>query len=353
MLKLRTLPYMFPTLLLFSGCSAPDVRSAYNEALHREKGALTDAKDADEFDKRAAGEKAMRVASAKGGTADAEKDEPTAAMPAPEDPTVCKLRLWLDNKSGNNVRMISERVCVSTTGDQLAIPSNVTLYIYDGGYKRYQVCKEAEPKVVAKGVHACTWNGTFRHAYPFSLHFDAPLGKVSDLIKAARVFLNGDLVWKWVAPADGGVKELHIAGAELRRSLLPEGAPMDLRLIPHGMEVDKAVLDAKVAEHPLQWKRQLKAATEAVETSPSFANGTLKQKLACIKYRAEVVRYEATQIAGTVSMATPEKAPTNPDPQGCVLPANPVKNSLYGRYSDLKSTTKADVDKLQQDFLAQ
>ncbi|APR81336.1 Hypothetical protein A7982_06683 [Minicystis rosea] len=274
--------------------------------------------------------------------------------PNKKDPAACPITLQLVNGSGDEPRMISEVACVSLSGNTIALPTTMRLWISEAGWDHYRVCQDNSVKKVANvaGVEECVWNGTYRYTYPFTmrLHSNADKGLASQ-IKAARVFLNGDLVWKWVPQANDATTDLVIPGSELKRMLLPEGAPIDLRIIPQGVEVDQAVLAAKVEVRPAQWKRQLEIAGDAILTSPSFAQGKLKEKVQCIVYRAKSAAYNASQISGSKSQSAPTLPPECP-----ATPAIPVPNSLSARYADLKTKSvqefNQELNQLEASFKA-
>jgi hypothetical protein len=252
-------------------------------------------------------------------------------------------------------RIISEEACTKLDGESAALPTKLQLWYSTAGFDDYQICQEDNIKDTKHAkVKTCLWNGRYRHTYPFnfiirSKRMDgASVVPLAKQVKAIRIFLNGDLAWKWV-PSSTETQptptetyaDIVAPGRDIRRRLLPEGARMDLRIIPHDVMVDQALLDAKVAEKHEVWKQQLELMGNAVLTSNSFAEGKLKEKLGCITYRAKEAAYLVGRLGGGKGLTAPTL------PSGCeAVPPADIPNSLTARYAGLKVKTQQEVDAL-------
>jgi hypothetical protein len=261
----------------------------------------------------------------------------------------CGLSMQLLNRSDSGqLRMISERVCIEGSDHQLALPSKLKLWVNDNGsYSRYHVCRDGTDKATHAdpNVITCEWNGIFRHTWPWTIVLSTNGAALKTQIQGVRAFRNGALVWIWVPKPSDTLAELTVPGRDLKGTLMPEDAPLDLRIIPSGVTVDAAVLAAKVQARPSQWATQSKVIENAILTSPSLANGKLKDEVTCLEYRVAMVRYHAAQIAG--STTTLPVAPVD-----CKdVPQDSTPDGLRQRYEQLKQDASQDVDATEQKFV--
>ncbi len=297
---------------------------------------------------------------------------PEAASPLPKD---CEVSLQVENSTESGLATFSEQTCIKTLGQPLALPSTLTLWL-DTTEVPAAICREGtfvlehdRPTVDdddggAPHVAHCEWNGVFRESHPltFRLRSLAAVGPdttsgapslaqpLDRYIQGVRVLRNGSLVWTWL-PGDarsGNGTEIVIPGPSLTQEGLPEGADLALRIFPVGVEIDQAVLSAKVSARPRVWEQQLQLAGQTLLTSPSLAQGTLGAKVGCLRYRAAMVQFYASQIVGS-----PTLQPKNPG--ACTAPTVPppslAGNSLVARYDGLKRRSISTLSDLQDGFV--
>jgi hypothetical protein len=279
---------------------------------------------------------------------DAARTSPGAKTEAASVSPGCSLWMQLRNRNREGeTRMISEKVCVLATDGPVAVPRDFKLWLSDEGtWDHYGLCLgEAESARVGGkelGVAVCRWNGVFRDSYPWTFVFTGP--NVAEAAQAVRVFRNGELVWTWVPRPGARLEELVIEGKDLLGHLIPQNAPIDVRILPAGVTVDQSVLAAKVEKRPSQWQVQFGIAKEALLSSPSVAGGLLREKVDCLRHRVELVNHYAGQIAG----ATAEKPPAPARCEADVLA--PAPDSLLGEYRKLKGKAASDVDAAEQEL---
>lgn len=306
-------------------------------------------------------------------------EEPGKAMERGEMPADCEVSIQLENKDkAGNLVLFSEATCIKTLNQPMALPSKLWLWLDTNDVPK-DICRDGTYEAVAapadhgnaeSAIARCEWNGVFRDSNPVTFVIRShgvadppkpppanpspspPLARpLSSYVQGVRVLRNGELAWTWL-PADDYTRQatqIIIPGTSLRGKGLPEGAAIDLRVFPVGVEIDQAVLTARVKDRPRYWEKQLQLAGRALLDSPSFAQGTLGNQVKCLQYRAQMMQFHASQIAGS-----PSSEPQNP--ADCPTPETPAaalgaNGSLVARYADLKRRSIKDISDLQDKFV--
>jgi len=137
--------------------------------------------------------------------------------------------------------------------------------------------------------HTCTWSKLYRDNHPLTFQLRTAQLGLGRYLQAVRAYRNGQLVYLWKS-TDDGERELTIPASALTARLQPHLAPLDLRLLPVGVEVSVSVLNEIVAKESSGLQQRFHAGFTALLSDSSFAGGKLPDQLKCLEWSARYVQ---------------------------------------------------------------
>jgi len=316
----------------------------------------------------------------------ATKVEAASRDGAPSD-DACEVRMFLEQLPGRGVSdgeigaVIAEQVtdgslinghCIKRPGQSLQLPAAMLIAAPEGRPTLERFCRSDEDEkdyqfalsvladekaegsqkssAATRPVKACTWNGIFHSARPFTLTLLAKKGQsLGQYVDFLRVYRNGDLVGAWNRASDREtISKIALSGDSLVAGIFaatqpPHLSDMDIRVIPRSdgirQEVDTAVVDAHA-----RFRARLSVAVDAVRglvLSPSES-----QSLECLR---ESLRLSVRRIERVVSdqVVVPSDAPCDTLTKG-----QPELQALSTEYRDAKKKGLADLEKLRAEAYA-
>jgi hypothetical protein len=169
----------------------------------------------------------------------------------------------------------------------------------------------------------CAWSYQYRDNYPLSFTIRTESGEpLSDFAHTIRVFRNGKLIFAW--KDDNVLASLNIPGQVLAASLMPYGAPMDLRIIPAGSPDDPTV-DTQVAQSVDPVLSRLKI-VEGVLLGPQGPGAPVFPEIACVRWMVLKAQATALQIVGKTPPTTLPQQPA-----GCSPPADGPATAVHDK----------------------
>lgn len=266
------------------------------------------------------------------------------AVGVAKDEQDCELLLDLSYNAGTSnltPSVKSEPVCIKKYGLPISIPQTILLFmVADSAHTRFGYfcrqnvidCTETQSDVLVKNIcatrekfvkdnppdssgfdsekykYACEWNNVFHNYYPFDIHIStkeppatgtaSKRRQISDYIQLIRVYRNGTLAYVWNGPAnDDRGAELVIPGNGLTAARLPHRSDFDLRIIPHGVEVDESVLAERATAHSSRWQSELSRLKTATITTLIAENKQLEQINAIHKNMVCIIEHTKALVA--------------------------------------------------------
>ncbi len=214
-----------------------------------------------------------------------------------------------------NYRIISEPACVRRNDGVLVMPDHFVLHT-DADHR---MCQEGTQESPTTGRHTCSWNLTFRDRYPVSFAFftEDPNESLAAYLQVVRVYRNGALAYR--RTVDESARSLLIVpGEELKASLLPYDAPLDLRLIGRDLDLPPEVTVEEVAKKQSPFVERFHTALSALESS------TLGRQLSAS--RQQVARL--VELAQQAELTARCLAPTLVEDAACKAVKDPAVRVL-------------------------
>lgn len=269
-------------------------------------------------------------------------------MPFGELPDDAKTPL----RDGSGLYVVSKPVCVKRSGGDISLDEPIMLLMDDAARDHYGFCDggteetpaSTDPQGKLRARVTCTWNRTFRHAYPLSFVLYSLDGKpLAQRVRAVRVFLNGELVYRWLGkegypntPLSGG-EVLFIPGNTLRRDLMPHLAPIDIRIVPAGADIDDLDLQQEATRYEDKAYRQIRAAVKGMLSSKVLADGKLKDELQKLEKKAETLVCQGSSV---FQYDNPSKSCNGTPPE--------VPGEFVALYQKLKSEATSELGEAER-----
>ena len=253
-----------------------------------------------------------------------------------------------------------ETVCVKRAGDEFGLPSRLYLGNAQDGVesgdpenadpdsaKTSRTSKRMCRKRSSKHPELCLWNNRFHDRFPISFRFRSasPHKPLSRFIRVVRVLRNGELAYTWTGANSGATMtddptgtQLTIRGADLRASLVPYRAEIDLRVVPEGIDVDGSILEAKVSETEEHWSVVLAGLRSAA--SDTLLDGEAREAVQCAMWKLGKTLSASFQLLGKSPPSVP------PQPPNCSFDAPVFNFNLVSEYSKLKDRSIGTLDGL-------
>jgi hypothetical protein len=232
--------------------------------------------------------------------------------------------------------IISEPACLRRKDGLLVLPDHLVLHTNDD----HRMCQEGTLSG-SDNAWSCHWNLTFRHAYPlsFAIFTEDPKEQLASYLQMVRVFRNGTLAFRrMVDPHAGG--SLIVPGQELKATLLPYDAPIDLRLVAVGVDVPPEVTLEEVAKRRRPLEERLEVARNA------FNSSTLGRSLSSSRQQVDAL----VKVAEEASLAARCLAPTHTADPTCASAPADLKALSDNLHASLVST---DAKAAEQRSVAQ
>jgi hypothetical protein len=232
-------------------------------------------------------------------------------------------------------------ICIKKHDGDLAIPEKIALLgTEEWSSGRFNgIC---EPSA-SSDEHTCTWSKLYRDNHPLTFQLRTAQLGLGRYLQAVRAYRNGQLVYLWKS-TDDGERELTIPASALTARLQPHLAPLDLRLLPVGVEVSVSVLNEIVAKESSGLQQRFHAGFTALLSDSSFAGGKLPDQLKCLEWSARYVQRAALGLVGK------EKEVEDPGnkPDSCSETPPPTEGDkltdLYASFKNRQIATAKQLD---------
>lgn len=215
-------------------------------------------------------------------------------------------------------------VCLRRAGEELKLPQDIYLASPNGKLDEYtakdlhfsSLCQghketNGEATVGGKSTEYCVWNHAYRSRYPFTFTVTASdKTKLSDHIALLRVFENGRLAYTW--NKDSEASSIVIPSPLLRTSGLPFDAPLDLRIVPAGVEIDSAELQKQAEQVNSRTEQALKIVADTAMREIVDADPALKGAYDCYRWQVKDITRQIRALTETGIAG-----PSEPRPQHC------------------------------------
>lgn len=170
-----------------------------------------------------------------------------------------------------------EETCIKRTAEPIVFPPEFDVVFAQDSRGMRNDWRMCEGDARSEGtLFRCTWDRGFRDGFPMDIILRHPRGApLNEVLGGARVYLNGALI----ASLGASALQSHTAvfdGTDLRRSRMPFGAPLSLRLLPAGTPPPEAILTASRPYLDLLGQRLKQAAPKILaEALPDLGCTTL------------------------------------------------------------------------------
>jgi hypothetical protein len=255
--------------------------------------------------------------------------------------------------------LLENGICIKRPGQKLELPATLLIAGTSDGPQLDRFCRDdarGYKLLVKDGVEqpidACTWNGVFHAARPFTLTLLTDSGRsVGDYVEFLRVYRNGDLMAAWNRSNDALTPfRAIITGRSLRTGIVAASQPphlsaMDLRVIPRDDSVAQAV-DTAARDDLVRFKTAWKDAAGAGLNGVLPEGSEERKSLECLR---ESLRADARRIMHIVSGEV-ALAPSCDVLTGSRIPlraAEPAPKPLSEEYAEIENQSRERLNELR------